>query len=172
MFKLFKKIFFGERGSLFAEVIIALGLVLVGLISLITLITTSIKHTTDSEDRFVASFLAIEGIEVVKNIIDGYAAAGLGWNQVWSNFTNETFEVDYKSDKLLSNQDRFLDFDGEIYSYGVGESTKFKRKIDIRRDNSGEMIFIEVTSRISWTTRDGIGAMDEMVDTFYKWRFE
>lgn len=167
-----------EDGSLFAESMIAISLALVGLLGIISLLTVSIRHTNDSHARFVASFLAIEGVEVVKNIIDGYAAAGLSWNNVLSNVSQGTYKVQYDSDGLVLDDGQYLNFnraDG-IYHYGAGEETVYRRTVKVEHEESNwgteNTTFIKVTSKVTWRILDRPEMSAEAISTFYEWRHD
>lgn len=75
------------------ESIVALSLVVIGLLGIIALISRSVSLNSNVINRFVASALAAEGIEVVKNIIDSnFATKGANWN---NGFSDAFYEISF-----------------------------------------------------------------------------
>src|ERR1051325_3403499 len=65
-----KKNWQNEDGSLIIESLIALSIALIGLVGVLAFLSQSIKVNTQVEQRFVATYLAAEGLEIVKSLID------------------------------------------------------------------------------------------------------
>jgi hypothetical protein len=103
-------------------------------------------------DRFVASYLAAEGIEIVKNLADNNILAGRPWNE---GLSSGTYEADYTDEGLVSPLNRFISMNTETGAYGYAEPlpTRMKRLITVENSADGEKMAIR--SRVDWTTRGG-----------------
>jgi len=152
------------KGQAIVESIIALSVLTIGFLSLIGLMSNAIGLSRVNAEYYIATYLAAEGIEVVKNIIDTNVMSNRAWND---RLVQGSYEVEYNSLSLLLNQNRFLNFDPntKIYSYSTtGQITPFKRKIEIQNINSNH---IRVKSIVSWTSRGGAQFQVDLEDHFY-----
>lgn len=150
-----------HKGFSFIEVMLSVFLISVGLISVMGLVSASLRNSIDSRDQTVASLLAEEGVEVMRNIRDnnclekcGY---GTSFNNIPVNNTNCIVDSGTTSmsasdcDKSLADETLYYSSAG-LYNKGkFGTSTKFKRRIDINSPSSGEIV---VTSMVSWGSLD------------------
>lgn len=155
-----------RNGQALVESIIALSVLTVGLLGIITLLSQSIGLNRSVADSYAATYLAAEGIEVVKNIVDMNRIQGRAWND---GLANGTYEVVYNGTSLMANQDRFLRYDPatNLYSYSGSLETPFKRSVTITRVSDDEL---RVVARVTWTTR-GAGSFEIILeDHFFKWR--
>lgn len=146
----------------------ALGIIVVGLLSLFAFIGRSLSLNRVVADQFTASYLAAEGIEVIKNLLDANVLQGQPWNAVPGLGGDGDFEVDYASTRLTLNQNRKILFDGATsqWGYGEGEPTHFSRVMRVRMLGTDE---IRVNAIVRWTSRGGSFAID-VEDHFYNWR--
>jgi Tfp pilus assembly protein PilV len=154
------------RGQALVESVVALSVLTVGLLGIITLFSQSLALNRVVSENYAAAYLAAEGIEVVKNIMDTNRIRGRAWDY---GLSNGTYEVAYNSTALMSNQNRFLMYEPttNLYSYSGSQMTAFKRAVTIEKINSDEL---RVLSRVSWTTRGG-GSFDIVLeDHFFNWR--
>jgi len=153
------------KGYLLIESSIGLALLLVILGSSFSFLSSSLGMTKIVQNQALASFLASEGIEVVKNIIDSNIINFRAWNQ---GLSDGEYEVQYDSENLSPYQNRFLKLDKstDIYSYTNGENTFFKRKIKIKNINSDE---IQVNSIVSFKLKGGDYEVN-LEDHFFNWR--
>lgn len=152
-------------GYLLIEAIIALTLLTVGFLGILGLIANSISLNRVVGDRFIANYLSMEGIEIVKNIIDGNVLRGRPFNE---GFDTGNFEVDYQSADLEPDAGRRLLFDtpSNRYGYLVGQETPFVRtvKIELKTDE------IKVNSVVKWKGRGGANFETNLEDHFFNWR--
>lgn len=165
-----------NKGQLLIESIIAISLIVIGLLGIFSLLSQSLGLRRVVSERYIATYLAAEGIEVVKNMIDtNYVATnGAGpWNTGLN--TPGDYEVQYNSDSLLPDQDRNFNYDptNGIYSYEPGGNpTAFKRKITISYPGCPAPNcenHMQVNSLVTWVTRGG-GVFDvNLEDHFYDW---
>lgn len=163
---IFKRYFPSKKGQTLVESVIAVSLLSVGLLAIVSLINRSLSLNRTSAESYTATYLAAEGIEVVKNIVDSNAIKKLAWN---AGLANGDYEVEYDSTSLSPNQNRFLDYDSSsnLYGYGVATPTGFKRMIRITLVGSEE---IKVNSIVSWTTAGGGDFRVNLEDHFMNWR--
>lgn len=59
-----------RRGFFLVEVMVALGVVVVGFLGIVALLSSSLGVNRQVADTYVANYLAMEGVETVKNLID------------------------------------------------------------------------------------------------------
>ena len=147
------------------EAIIALSITLIGFTGVIGILTRSLALNKDISQKFIATYLAAEGIEVVKGLIDYNNANYLSWNR---GITAGNYEVSHNSTALVSDTGSFLKFTSStgIYSYTAGTDTPFKRTITIESPHIGE---ISVVSLVSWSERGAYKQVD-LEDHFFDWR--
>ena len=119
-----------KKGFSFLEVMITVAVLSIGILAMLALIASSIGSSTNSRNSIIASELAQEGIELVRNIRD---------NNFISNpsdpFINLDCNCDWKIsyDTALSSGGPYqLNYDsGGFYSHSSGTATKFYRKVGI-----------------------------------------
>ena len=158
-----------NKGQLLIESLIGISLIVVGLLGVFSLLSQSLGLRRVVSERYVATYLAAEGIEVVKNIIDtNYLNIGTPWNQ-GINIGGD-YEAEYNSVSLQSFQNRTLYYHPEsgLYDYNVGNATTFNRKISIASISDEE---IKVNSKVDWITRGGGEFSIDLEDRFLNWRF-
>lgn len=156
-----------NKGYILIESIIAITIVVVGLLGIFSLLSRSLSLNRVVADRFVAAYLAAEGIELVKNMIDNNILAGKPWN---AGFSSGNYEADFRSEKLAANQHRplRLNLESGAYGYGEAEPTRFTRIIRITLSPDGNET--TVGSRVSWVTRGG-GTFDvNLEEHLFNWR--
>ncbi|TRZ65012.1 MAG: hypothetical protein D4Q79_00255 [Spirochaetia bacterium] len=155
-----------DSGQLLIESMIGIGIVVVGLLGVVGLLSRSASLNRVVSQQLIANYLASEGIEITKNIIDANIIKKDPWNQ---GFSNGNFEADYTSLILQFNQDRFLSVDSTngFYGYQSGAPTLFKRTINIKLVSSEE---IKVNSIVRWNTRGGGQFEVNLEDHFFNWR--
>ncbi len=146
-------------GSALIEAIAGLTMVLFAVGGIIGLVSQAISLNADISNRFTASGLATEGIELVKSYLD------YNWNLVDSG----TYELEYSCTSFSCatvSLNRFLKVDSNgMYQYGAGTTTQFKRNVEIVWDG----VYTQVISTVSWTFK-GEGRSIKIYDTFYNWR--
>jgi len=157
-----------ERGQSMVEMLIALSIIGVSLLGILALVNRSLGLNRVNTEQYIATYLAAEGIEVVKNLFDhSYLVQPSGTNNFygWAGsgaLAPGVYEVGYKDIVLVGpgcavpnppdqpkvlnlfktcNGLNFLDFLNGFYDYsGGGTPTKFKRAIiiDCPTEFSGE----------------------------------
>lgn len=163
-----------KEGALMVESIVAVSLIVVGLLGVFALLIKSSRMNKDVYNRFVASYLAAEGIEVIKNIIDtDVATPGVQWNKT---IETGSYEVQYDS-KTADKLSMYIGYDASStepmkfdkttgsFGYGSGETSLFRRTI--RAEEDGD--FINVSSIVEWEI-DGKKQVVHFEDRFARWR--
>ena len=162
-----------QAGQILVESIVGISVALMGLLGVLTLLTSSYAYTQSAGQRFVATYLAAEGIEVVRSMVDKNYVDNQPWNR--GIFPEVPYAVNFDSQNLtpVSGVDPLLyDPATGIYRsdiYGTSEgATPFRRIVEISypEENLNEMIVI---SRVSWATK---GEDNDVVleDHFFDWR--
>jgi hypothetical protein len=172
------KFLHNNRGELIIEAIIAISIIVVGLLSVVTLLSSSQSLNRVLSDRYIATYLASEGIEVVKNIIDTNYILGEAWNE--GLVAGDNYITSFNAPWLigsLSESYRVVNYgswsgfvsDG-VYGLSFivgGQRTNMSRAINISYPTANEM---RVNSIVNWTSRGG-GEFDiNLEDHFYDWR--
>ncbi len=163
-----------ERGQLLIEAMVAVGVTTVGLLGVFSLLSQSLGINKVASNQYVGAYLASEGIEVVKNIIDtNVYRGGTAWN---SGVQDGTYAVQYDTATLSSTSvDQSLKFDPVTgtYNYLAGTDTNFKRSIKITSVVSGgspTVNEIKVESVVTWKDRGGTQYTVNLEDHFMNWR--
>lgn len=159
-----------RHGQALIEVLVAISILVVGLLGVVGLLSRALGLNRVVADNYTATYLASEGIEVAKNIIDANSLNGAGWN-AGINFGND-LEVDYDSDNLrniATGRPLLFDAASRRYSYRSGLETPYFRRIRVELVNGGAAE-VKVTSEVNWVTRGGGESKVVLEDHFYNWR--
>ena len=124
------------------EVVVAMFLLTVGTVGTFSLMQKSIIFTSISSSRLVASYLAQEGIEIIRNIRDTNYLEGSAWD-----------------DGIVSSN-------WAVVSFLDGSQSKFQRQITIAQPESNKMI---VSVTVSWQERGGVHQVFAQTE-LYNWR--
>ncbi len=146
-----------KKGYLLIESMVAVTVIMVGLLGIFALLSQSLSLNRVISDRYVATYLAAEGIEIVKNSIDNNVLAGEAWNK------------NLKEDKTIF----YWDEAAKKYSaIATGKKTSFVREIFIRpiADSAGLTQSLQVNSVVNWTSRGGATFSVNLEDHFYNYR--
>lgn len=130
------------------EVLIAIFVLTIGVMAAFGSIAQTISATTFARDRLIASYLAQEGIEIVKNIRDSNWIKG----DVWTSglYLGTDRQADYR-DSFLSfpfNSNTYLSLNNSLgYHYGIAPQSKFSRRIRVDQIGANEL---EITVQVFW----------------------
>ena len=157
---LFKK---SGGGFTLIEIIVAISIFLIGIVGVYAVVPRIIAIGQINVDRFVASQLGREGIEIVRNIRD---ANWLVRDDFDEGLTNGFWRVQYNKDFLLSLSDNpFLRISSQgFYDYDSETETKFKRKVTLSHPAADSL---GVKIEISWPGR---GSPFHLEEILYNWR--
>ncbi len=170
-----------EKGITLIEVIVATFILLVAIVGSFLAFTQIIVATSSVSDRFVAAYLAQEGVEVIRNIRDTNWIGGAGWDDILTTCPGGGCQVDYKTgtpDNVVTSLDTYsgnplnINDDG-FYTYGAGTPTRFKRKITITPGSAdqadGDNNKLDVLVEIMWTNR-GSSYSFTTEEALYNWK--
>lgn len=139
------------KGFTLIEVLIAMFVVVLGAGALFALVQQTTSFVTNPSSQLIASYLAHEGNEIVRNIRDtNFLKIHKGLEANWDDGLtgcSAGCEADFNDSVLGSFQDRFLKIGGGLYTYDSGTNTIFKRKIIV---DSEETDVLEVETQVSW----------------------
>jgi hypothetical protein len=131
------------------------------------ILTVNIINATEIKNSYIASGLAQEGMEVVRNVRDSGWFAGTAFNDA---IPDGSYRVQWNSTGLIplgANPPLLKDGLRGIYAYDAGTATPFKRTISIVTAASDVEKIITVT--VSWNER-GIAKSVSAEDHLFNWR--
>ncbi|MEK9153047.1 MAG: prepilin-type N-terminal cleavage/methylation domain-containing protein [Patescibacteria group bacterium] len=164
-----------NSGFTLIEIMVAIAVFSVGILGIYALVPMAILLGSENSDRFTAAQLALEGLEIARNIRD---SNWLEQNTNPSNLWNEGLinciagcEADYL---VLQNIDpvlpaygagRYLKIDDQgFFNYTNGNSAeKFKRKITITNEANA----LSVAVAVEWSRKYPALVL---VEKLYDWR--
>lgn len=160
------KLLKAQSGQLMVEAMIAISILVVGLLGIFSLLSRSLSLNRVVGDQIIATNLAAEGIELVKNLIDANVLRGGPWNL---GLNPGDYEIDFDDSVLAANQNRKIGFNSGsgLYGYGAGVPTNFQRLISISQPSPDE---IKINSLVNWVTRGGGQFEVNLEDHFFNWR--
>lgn len=169
-----------KKGFSLIEILLALFVLIVGIVATLVLVANSVREIADSRESIVASSLAQEGAELVRNVRDNNASDVFHQQKRGLTVTREIFdgfaagECRVESFVQSSSARIWLRCDGgavsqsqarlrrevtmgqSLYRHrGAGAYSPYRRKIII--DNvhvsSGEIVRVDVISMVTWNDR-------------------
>lgn len=161
-----------QHGYLLIEAMVAMGVLTTSVLGIFALMSQSIKFTRVIDDQYVGTYLAAEGVELTKNLLDTNTLSGGAWNA--GGFASAgCYEIDVNSDMLpgVGCPETPLKLKNQVYSYDpTGATTGFSRSVDIT----------PIIDPVDGTTQDGVqvvstvkwaGGASSIVleDKFYNW---
>lgn len=162
-FKYYRK----GAGFTLIEVIIAISIIVVGIISCISLISSSVSGATTGKSKIIAAGLAQEGVEIVRNIRDNNWANYKRTIDTWRDGLSEgDWLVQYNNQSLIpySNMQLKKNLNG-LYQYVIGANTGFYRKINISYIGNNQ---IKVLSEVTWQEK-GKNQSIQIENRLYNW---
>ncbi|MDD4989765.1 MAG: type II secretion system protein [Candidatus Pacebacteria bacterium] len=150
-------------GFTLIEIIIAITVMTIGIVGSYAVVPAMVRNQAVNLDEFTASQLAHEAMEIVRNFRDTNWLNDLDW-KAGLLACSSGCEIDYNDPGFSSFQDRFLQIDSNgLFNYGLGASSKFKRKIIIQEQGDA----LNVKIQVLW---NGKGSPFEAEENFYDWR--
>lgn len=133
-----------QKGFSLLEVIIAMFIAAVGLVGILSLANMSLKGSSLSKNRVIASGLAQEGIEIIRDI----RKSNIEWDDWYSRISNGDYRVQYNSTDLISYSETPLKLNGSnLYQYDSGNNSRFYRKITLTKISADE---VKVITEVKW----------------------
>ena len=164
-----------QRGFSLLEMIIVIFIVTAGLIGILSLVSQNIIVANINKNTLIASQLAQEGLELVRNVRDGNWLDGADWKLGAGGFGSDSdivqdgdYAIDYTgiiSAAGINDMNAALKINGNFYEHGAGADTPFNRLIQVN-DNGN---YIEVECVVQWRDRGQL--YDYTASTvLYDWR--
>lgn len=141
------------KGFSLIEVLFAIVVLSIGIVSVLVIMGTNIKTSILAKNQIIAAQLVQEGIELVRNLNDNEDSrlvAGTNYDGYRVNFDTASTSIDF-----VSSADYRLNLVGDSYSYSNGEATRFSRRIDISDDGEQRII----TSMVIWNSEGDFPAI-------------
>lgn len=160
------------------ELMITVFIITVGIGSISGLITYTLSYTSFNSSKLIASYLAQEGIEIVRNIVDTNLIEGETWSEGLQAFCVTGCIVDYnhsygptqEDPNPPSFADQYLNIDSSnFYGYSSGPQTKFQRKITIQDILATPEDDLAVIVEVLWQEK-GKDYKISAQENLYNWR--
>ncbi|MDP1689241.1 MAG: hypothetical protein Q8L47_03900 [bacterium] len=179
-------------GQLLIEALVSISIILVGLVGVLNLLANSMRLNRIVSDQYTAVYLASEGIEVIRNIVDtNIASDRITGDNTWSDNVNcrlgyntcnndDGCSINYNetlidSDNAKPNKHQKnhptdfnpVRFDGTYYNnknLPQNQMTPFTRNVCVRLFGSE----LRVRSVVKWKSSGGGDFKVELNDVFYE----
>ena len=152
-------------GFTLIETVVAIFLLTTGVVGSFSLMQRVTAFASISSSQLAASYLAQEGIEIIRNIRDTNYLEGSAWDAGIGAATD--FRLDYRSqnfpDAACGN---YLKYAGNFYACSTDTSSKFQRQVTVTKPAVDKM---SVSVTVKWAER---GREHQVVaqTELYDWR--
>jgi prepilin-type N-terminal cleavage/methylation domain-containing protein len=140
-----------NKGFSLIEVLLSVFIITVAVLGLYNGVSYSFNSIEKAKNKLIATYLAEEGIELVKNIRDiNFSTENTEWNDGFSACENGC-RIDM-NDTIEDGPNLPLNISNGFYSYEAGEPTIFSREITIEeyKDNEDKVNKVKVSSIVSY----------------------
>jgi len=130
-----------QEGFTLVELMIVVLIVSIGMAGAMDLFFRIFIFSRLISEKLTAAYLAQEGIEITRNIRD------VNWlqNNDWDfGIGGARRQADYNDESLAIYQDTYLKIDNGFYNHDSGENSKFKREINIEKQEDEILIVVTV----------------------------
>lgn len=146
-----------NSGFTLVETLVSLFIVSIVLAATFAIITAHLRNATLMKNSFIASGLAQEGAEIVRNLRDSDWFAGNDFGSLSDGgptVSEETYCVQWDSPALISSCPGPLKKDNlGFYNYDSGEDTIFTRTVTVKLESTEEL---QIIVEVKWPDRGGI----------------
>lgn len=156
-----------KTGFTLVETMVALLLVTVAMGPVFILVTSAVNIASRIEHNLIATNLAQEGIETIRNIrdtnwlnetvFDNNLPVGI-WRVEWNTIGGGLMAV---------GPNPVLKKNNGLYNYSTGADTVFRRTVTISKPNGGELMLI---SSVAWTERGNISRTVSAESHLFDWK--
>ncbi len=170
-----------SSGQSLVEAMLAISILTMGFMGIFALLSKSFFLGRVVANQTTAIYLASEGIEIAKNLIDHdvyvyLAGGGGGWGSCFNVAAGgfKDFQMDYMttscSPPFFANPPAPLKLDPvtHLYNYTTGADTTYVRRIRITVPNSNPSEIV-VNSIVTWSTGPITSQSINIEDHFYNW---
>jgi prepilin-type N-terminal cleavage/methylation domain-containing protein len=158
-----------EKGFSLIEVIAAVTIMTVGILTVVSLINTNLKTSRESRNRLIALNLSQEGLELTRNYRDSLWKQGTRMQDTLIFKSDGRYVIDPKDGRLNSGKPSslYLDPNTKLIHHnlsGLANQTllPFSREIIISNVGAGN---VTVTSLVEWENKE-----IKLVETLYDWK--
>jgi Tfp pilus assembly protein PilV len=155
-----KNLNYFKKGFSIGEVVLSAFILAFTLVVLLRVLSVGLKDSMDSRDSIIATGLAQEGVELVRNLRDNnWANLGQAGATSFTNFPAAD-AISCRIDKtavapaniVCDSSSKLLNYSSGFYVHGAGTATKFRRQISLDYDivpiiNANTL---KVTSMVVW----------------------
>ncbi len=166
-----------KRGFTILETLVALMAMSLMFVGPVTLITKAIGNSYYSQNRIIASYLALEGVEYVLNYRDNNLMQGPDWLDRLDRCTASRHYcyVDVANDRLNTCGGHDCDplrYDssGHYYNYSSGVDTIFSRAIKIDTPVGGLSDEAKLSVTVSWPEKTGATRTYVLEREIFNWK--
>ncbi len=154
-----------KNGFSIVEAIVAIFILSIALSATMRTLVQNSNDANLVNNSFIASGLAQEGMEVVRNLRDNEWSLNAAWGSI---VLDGIWSVQWDSMSLEANSNVFLKKDNNgFYNYSSGTDTLFKRRIVISSPGPG--IEKKIVTTVSWIER-GNPKILVVEEHLYNWR--
>lgn len=158
-----------NKGFTLVEVLAATLIITLGAGGAFALTQRTLSFTTNAAFQLEASYLAQEGMEIVRNIRDtNLLKIHKGVGATWMNGLTGCeagCEADYTENSLGLSQDRFLKLNSGLYTYTQGSDTIFKRTLTLTQPSAD---VLQVSVQVTWEEKNRSHAVAAATE-LYNW---
>ena len=150
------------KGVSLIETLVAIFVLTVGIVGAFSLSMNIISFTNYNSNKLIASYLAQEGVELVRNIRDS------NWLDNDNNDalpSDGEYIVDYNSDLTNGSEDLYINDNGFYEHDNSPNETVFKRKIYVK-DIGG--LFLKITVTVTRVEKGNLRTV-EVIERLYEW---
>jgi hypothetical protein len=167
---------FKQSGQAMIESMVAISVLAVAFLSIYGLLSQSLGLYRVTTNRYAATYLAAEGIELAKNLIDTEAIRDSKWPVMNGDFEMDYTTLDFSSAPQYNGNHLCYSAESGYFRDNLGMEacngavkSPFVREITIKNDDDNPDQ-ITIHSIVRWTDRAG-GSFDvDLEDHFFNWR--
>ncbi len=169
MIKIINKIENKLSGFTLVEALVAISILMVAVVGPLTIAQKGLSASIYSKDQMIASYLAQDAIEFIINKRDSNVVKSLNGQAVsWLGGLDDCVQIDGLTSKIskvcsvdtisggvggAGTTDLYIHKSGDVFVYythnpALGDKSKFKREVNIRRDAAKDEVLITV--KVYW----------------------
>lgn len=163
-----------QKGLSLIEVLVSITVLVVGILTIVSLITSNMRDSRQSEEKFVAINLSQEGLELMRNYRDSIWKDGKNMSHysgtVFKTGQKLTVDILEPAPTLSSAKPIYLNPSNPQYTHKVysgAAKTPYSRVINIDKvdlDGLGNIKSVTISSKVTWSNHDVI-----LTQVLYDW---